>query len=264
MARSRNIKPGFFKNDILAEIEPLGRLLFAGLWTIADREGRLEDRPKRIKAEVLPYDDCNIDQLLQELHDRGFILRYEVDGKRYIQIVNFKKHQNPHKNEAPSAIPAPPEHSDTNTVQAPECSNTNPADSLNSDYFNMIPEEGPTPDERVILNTLKSVKNYPFNYEKDLHYIRTLAVDYPKLDIVAEIKKWAAYKLDKPLKNKSSPRSQIRNWMNKAMEFEEGGKHNGSITGHNVRGSPETHRARGSRKTEEDYRSGKYGGFFEN
>lgn len=50
MARARNIKPAFFMNDELAEIDPLGRLLFIGLWTIADREGRLEDRPARHKS----------------------------------------------------------------------------------------------------------------------------------------------------------------------------------------------------------------------
>ncbi|MCC5468580.1 hypothetical protein [Pelosinus baikalensis] len=118
MARSRNIKPGFFTNDELAEIEPLGRLLFAGLWTIADREGRLEDRPKKIKIEVLPYDNCDIDSLLQELSNRKFILRYEVNGERYIQILTFIEHQNPHRNEKPSTIPAPDLHS-TSTVQAP-------------------------------------------------------------------------------------------------------------------------------------------------
>jgi len=48
MARSRNIKPGFFRNEMLAECSPLARLLFAGLWCLADRFGRLEDRPKRI------------------------------------------------------------------------------------------------------------------------------------------------------------------------------------------------------------------------
>ena len=44
--RARNIKPGFFKNDALAELDFAGRLLFIGLWGIADRAGRLEDRPK--------------------------------------------------------------------------------------------------------------------------------------------------------------------------------------------------------------------------
>ena len=147
MARSRNIKPGFFMNEILAEIEPLGRLLFAGLWTIADRAGRLEDRPKKIKAEVLPYDDCDIEKLLNDLHSYGFIFRYQVNGVRYIQIINFKKHQNPHKNEAPSSIPEPNEHS-TSTVQISEVHNTNPADSLNldPDSLNPIDTVGLTPD----------------------------------------------------------------------------------------------------------------------
>lgn len=107
MARSRNIKPGFFTNEELVEIDPLGRLLFIGLWTIADREGRLEDRPKRIKMSILPCDNCDVDFLLQELADREFLVRYEVSGKKYIQIINFSKHQNPHSKEVASTIPAP-------------------------------------------------------------------------------------------------------------------------------------------------------------
>jgi len=67
--RARNLKPGFFKNDRLAEIEPLGRLLFAGLWCMADSRGRLEDRVLRIKAEVLPYDSCDCDALLTILNE---------------------------------------------------------------------------------------------------------------------------------------------------------------------------------------------------
>ena len=104
--RARNIKPGFFKNDTLAELDFAGRLLFIGLWGIADRAGRLEDRPKKIKAEVFPYDEVNVDSFLGELARLGFILRYEVEGERYIQIVHFDKHQNPHPREAPSNIPA--------------------------------------------------------------------------------------------------------------------------------------------------------------
>lgn len=136
MARARNLKPGFFLNDELAECDPLARLLFAGLWCIADREGRLEDRPKRIKAEILPYDDCDVDKFLNDLQSHGFIKRYEVDGKRYIQIINFKKHQNPHIKEAASIIPPPPEDEPapekhhTCTVQEPEKHTENPADSL--------------------------------------------------------------------------------------------------------------------------------------
>lgn len=111
MARSRTIKPGFFTNDLLAELEPLVRLLFAGIWTLADREGRLLDRPRKIKAETLPYDDIDTEAALQQLGARDFLQRYEVDGVRYIQVTNWLTHQHPHPKEEPSKLPAPPEHS---------------------------------------------------------------------------------------------------------------------------------------------------------
>lgn len=119
MARARNIKPSFFTNDDLAEIPALGRLLFIALWTMADRAGRLEDRPKRIKAEALPYDDCDADDLLQSLAQRGFIVRYSVGSSRFIQVVNFCKHQNPHIKESASSIP-PPAEPGASTVQEPD------------------------------------------------------------------------------------------------------------------------------------------------
>lgn len=107
MARKRDIKPGFFKNEELGEVEPLARLLFAGLWCWADKAGRFEDRPKKLKADILPYDNCDGEQLMQQLADHGFVLRYEVDGVRYGQIVNWEKHQCPHPKEADSEIPSP-------------------------------------------------------------------------------------------------------------------------------------------------------------
>lgn len=103
--RSRNIKPGFFKNDELAECSVYARLLFIGLWCLADREGRLEDRPKRIKAEILPYDDCNVEELLQELTHFGFIYRYKANEINCIWIPKFSNHQKPHTNEKGSELP---------------------------------------------------------------------------------------------------------------------------------------------------------------
>ena len=107
MARARTLKPGFFKNEALAECEPLARILFQGLWAHADRNGRLENRPKRLKAEILPYDDCDIPSFLRQLAERGFILCYEVAGTEFIQVVTFAKHQKPHPHEAMGEIPAP-------------------------------------------------------------------------------------------------------------------------------------------------------------
>jgi hypothetical protein len=108
MPRARNIKPSFFKNEYLAELEPKARLLYIGLWCLADREGRLCDRPKRIKAELFPYEDCDVDGILIDLHNAGFVIRYEIERKKYIQVVNFLKHQNPYKSEKASEIPPAP------------------------------------------------------------------------------------------------------------------------------------------------------------
>lgn len=118
--RARSIKPSICDNEILGTADPLYTLLFERLWMMADRAGRLEDRPLRIKAQAFPYrDGLDVEPMLQWLHEQQFILRYQVDGQRYIQVVKFAEHQSPHIKEAPSKIPAPDEHH-TSTVQAPE------------------------------------------------------------------------------------------------------------------------------------------------
>src|SRR5215470_9638700 len=107
MARTRFIKPGFFMNEELAELPCEARLLFIGLWTIADRAGRLEDRPRKIKAAVFPYEDTDVDTLLGMLAGKQFLKRYRMKGLGYIEISNFVKHQKPHPKEPPSQVPEP-------------------------------------------------------------------------------------------------------------------------------------------------------------
>ncbi len=89
------------------------RLTFAGLWCYADKSGRLEDRPKFLKISIFPYDNIDMEKQLQLLtNHKPFINRYEVDGKKYIQIVNWNKHQKPHHTERNSFFP-PPQNSPT-------------------------------------------------------------------------------------------------------------------------------------------------------
>jgi len=155
MARCRNIKPGFFLNEALAELPPLARLLFIGLWTEADREGRIEDRPKRLKAQLFPYDDCDVVAMLADLARMrdasgapAFILRYEVAGQRFVQVVNWHKHQQPHCKERASTIPAPCKHG-ASTVQAPEEHMRSTPDSLSSDSLSPpTPSRGPSEAKR--------------------------------------------------------------------------------------------------------------------
>jgi hypothetical protein len=109
MLRSRIIRPGIATNEDLANLGPHATLLFERLWMLADREGRLEDRPGRIRAEVFPYwPDVPVENLLQKLAESGFIQRYKTRDKRaLVQIIEFRKHQYVHQHEAKSVLPAP-------------------------------------------------------------------------------------------------------------------------------------------------------------
>lgn len=93
MPRIRTVKPGLFKNEELAELPMSARLLFVGLFCLADKEGRMEDRPKRIRAELFPYDNIDVNDQLSRLQSAGFIRRYEVGEMKVIQVVNFTRHQ---------------------------------------------------------------------------------------------------------------------------------------------------------------------------
>lgn len=109
MARIRYLKPEFFTDEDLAELPFEARLLFAGIWCHADKAGRLEDRPKFLKAMIFPYDKVDIDRLLSLLTNKPFINRYEgEDGKHLIDIPSWNRHQKPHHTEKESTLPPCP------------------------------------------------------------------------------------------------------------------------------------------------------------
>lgn len=113
MARTRSIKPSFFKNEYLAECEPMARLLFIGLWTLADSQGRMEFRPMRIKAELFPYENCDILSLLKQLADRGFVRAYESGDVKVLEIPTFGDHQRCHPDERDEGLPPADESAET-------------------------------------------------------------------------------------------------------------------------------------------------------
>lgn len=116
MARARLIKPDFFDDEKMTR-QPLGaRLFFIHLWQHADREGRLEDRPEKLATSAFPSmgneqmqnrarKDCV--GWLESLIEAGCVVRYVVNGRSYLLLPNFEKHQKIHVNEPKSLLPAP-------------------------------------------------------------------------------------------------------------------------------------------------------------
>jgi len=73
--------------------------------------------------------------------------------------------------------------------------------------------------ERLLLGLLKSIPGYPFDFERDLAFIRDLLVDFPALDLEQEIKDWKVWLLDKNLKGKINYRSRLRKWLKKTIAY---------------------------------------------
>lgn len=113
--RIRQVKPEFWASLDIARLPRLTRLHFIALWNYADDDGRAIDDHRLIKSMCFPLDD-DVDGTEIEAHQvvlerEGRIVRYEVDGRRYFEILKFRDHQYVQKRKE-SVYPPVPEHSD--------------------------------------------------------------------------------------------------------------------------------------------------------
>jgi len=193
---------------------------------MADREGRLEYRPKRIKAELLPYDNCNIEKMLMAL-SKDFITLYEADGNKYIEINKFTEHQNCHIKEQASTIPAPCKTGASMEVAGP-----------------LSPFPLPLTDSPLPLVASSDLQDHsqpepfiliPLN-DKTTFSVFTPLIDewrnlFPKVDIEQELRNIRAWNLSNPKlrKTKAGILKHITQWL--AKEQNRGGNGNNGNAG---------------------------------
>ena len=94
--RIRTVKPEFFQDEKVGHLSVHARLLFLGLITLADDEGRLRDHLNAIHGHVFPYDNLSsgrIKKAVAEVADAGLILRYKAGVGEYIVIRHWGRHQ---------------------------------------------------------------------------------------------------------------------------------------------------------------------------
>lgn len=110
---NRLIKGGFWNDPDLLQWVRDKRWFYEGLIQLADDGGCLEDSPFAFKISLFasPVDaDITVDVLstwVTELIEQGKLIPYVVDGKRYLFIRNFRKHQQM-KNYGAPEVPLPP------------------------------------------------------------------------------------------------------------------------------------------------------------
>lgn len=230
----------FFLNEQVAALPFECRLLFIGLWTQADREGRLEDRPARLKASLFPYDPINIEAALDCLRTAGLIIRYVARGQQIIAIPTWHKHQQPHIREADSDLPEL-EH-ETSTVLAP-------VEPLRKGREGKGREqEGKEDSAASLRNTTPAVLTFPTigqgpkSWDLTGAQVAEWVVAYPGTNVLGECRKALAWVRANQLKTARGMPAFLVSWLNRAVR--DGGGRQAGPTGRLVSGG----RASGDRE----------------
>jgi hypothetical protein len=108
--RIRTVKPEFWISEKVGKLSRDARLVFIGLFNMADDEGRFRAATSMVAGALLPYDDDGsrvVRHAMDELERRGLIRTYVVDDCSYGFITGFAEHQAIDRPKA-SKLPAPP------------------------------------------------------------------------------------------------------------------------------------------------------------
>jgi len=97
MARIRSIHPGLFTDEAFAPLSSDAQMLLIGIWTEADDQGVFEWKPLTLRMRLRPAKDGDVNALLDEIVASNSVKRFEVEGKSYGAVRNFRKWQRPEK-----------------------------------------------------------------------------------------------------------------------------------------------------------------------
>jgi hypothetical protein len=108
--RIRTLKPEVWQDERLAEVTFDARLLYVGLVTQADDEGRQNGNLNIVKSRIYPFDGGlaldDIAAWLGELEAAGLVELYAAEARQYIAIKSWFQDQRVDR-PTPSEIPAP-------------------------------------------------------------------------------------------------------------------------------------------------------------
>lgn len=109
MARKRMIDPGIWQSEDFGKLSTLAKLVFIGLFSNADDEGRGRANAIYLKSILFPYEEsirsADIDKTLSEISSNMSVVFYSCDGNTYYSLYNWDKWQTINR-PTPSKIPA--------------------------------------------------------------------------------------------------------------------------------------------------------------
>lgn len=221
MARIRSIKPEFFDDPDVGQLSAEASLVFIGIWTQADKRGRVLDDPRRLKVRLRPYASGDFDATLAELVDAGFVIRYQSsDGVRLLQVRSFEKHQKTHKLEPDSIYPGPNVSDTSPTGKKPSDPPVSCLLSLGSGLLSREvcgkPSEPAFPPAVLVFDvTGKGEKSWALTAD----HLADLQRDFEHTDVLTECKRASAWVKANPNRRKTAKgmAAFLVNWLNRAV-----------------------------------------------
>lgn len=157
MARKRMVDPNIWDSEDFGRLSLLAMVLFMGLFSNADDEGRGRSNPTYLKSLILPYKEdlrsADIEKALLEISTNMSVVFYSCNGNSYYWLYNWNKFQKIDR-PTPSKLP----NFDENTMQVlfdNDSSRTRRRLALNK---NRREEKGK--EENIIAPSLDEIKNY--------------------------------------------------------------------------------------------------------
>lgn len=97
MARKRMIDPNIWQSEDFSKLSTLGKLVFIGLFSLADDEGRGRCNPVYLKSTLFPYEEgirsADIDKTLSEISSNMSVIFYSYDGSSYYSLLSWNTFQ---------------------------------------------------------------------------------------------------------------------------------------------------------------------------
>ena len=233
MARIRTIKPEFFSDEKLSLLDPLTRLTFLGLVSMADDYGRVLDNTKIIEAYVFPNSSDTVREALANLSRISRIRRGKAsNGQSVIEIVNWDRHQKVDKPNPKSALPKIASECGNSAAKAEfENDSREPRDEFATNS-RLLPT---TNDLRPTTKELRSVEvfEFPTNGKQKNWFLTSGLLDeyqkaYPELKILEECQRALAWLKSNRLKTAKGMPRFLNSWLARANDS--GGKRGTSIS----------------------------------
>lgn len=97
MARKRMIDPNIWQSEDFGKLSLLAKIVFIGLFSLADDEGRGRANPVYLKSSLFPYEEsmrsADIAKTLFEISSNMSVIFYSYDGSDYYSLYNWNDWQ---------------------------------------------------------------------------------------------------------------------------------------------------------------------------